>query len=152
MQGQGGVFSWQYQSVAQAQVGIDSQVARTGDKSFRITFQVRSHLDAINVSQLVPVRPNTQYDLEWYLKTDRLVSAATPIVAVVNASDDSSLASSEPAPNGNNDWQRVSLSFKTGTKSEAVRLKISPTSCADSSVCPIFGVVWYDDFDLKSEK
>lgn len=152
MQGQGGVFSWQYQSISQAQTGIDSQVARTGDKSFRITFQVRSHLDAINVSQLVPVRPNTQYDLEWYLKTDKLVSAATPIVVVVNASDESSLASSEPAPNGNSDWQHVSLSFKTGAKSEAVRLKISPTSCADSSVCPIFGIVWYDDFDLKSRK
>lgn len=150
--GPGGVFSWQFQSVSQVQAGIDSNLARTGDHSFRILFQVRSHLEAINVSHLVPVQPNTHYDFECYLKTDKLVSAATPVVVISDATDETILASSEAAPNGNNDWQRVSLSFKTGAKSEAVRLKISPTSCADNSVCPIFGTVWYDDFDLKPRK
>lgn len=150
--GPGGVFSWQYQSGPQVQAGIDSDVARTGDKSFRLSFQVRTHLQTINVSELVPVLPNTQYDLEYYLKTDKLVSAAAPIVVVLDGADETTLVSSEPAPNGDNDWQRLSLSFKTGAKTEAVRLKISPTSCADSSVCPIFGMVWYDDFDLKSRK
>jgi thioredoxin-like negative regulator of GroEL len=148
----GEIFGWQYQSVSQAQAGIDPNVARTGDKSFRIIFQVRSRLKTINVSQLVPVRPDTQYDFEYYIKTDKLVSAATPMVVVVDAIDDRTLASSEAAPNGSSDWQRVSLSLKTGAKSEAVRLKVSPTSCADNSVCPIFGTVWYDDFDLKPRK
>lgn len=148
----GGTFGWQHQSVSQAQAGIDSNLARTGDKSFRIIFQVRSHLEALNVSQLVPVLPDTQYDFEYYIKTDKLVSAATPVVVIVDTIDDSTLAASEAAPNGNNDWQRISLSFKTGGKSEAVRLKITPTSCADNSVCPIFGTVWYDDFDLKPRK
>jgi len=148
----GGMLGWQYQSVSQAQAGIDPNVARTGDKSFRIIFQVRSRLEAINVSQLVPVGPDTQYDFEYYIKTDKLVSAAAPTVVVVDATDDSTLASSEAAPNGSNDWQRISLSFKTVAKSEAVRLKVSPTSCAENSVCPIFGTVWYDDFDLKPRK
>lgn len=150
--GRGAVFSWQFQSVSQAQAGIASTPAHTGDHSFRILFQVRTRLAAINVSQLVPVKPNTQYDLEWYLKTDKLVSAATPIVLIADATDETSLASSEAAPNGDNDWQRISLSFKTGAKTEAVRLKISPTSCSDNSVCPIFGTIWYDDFDLKPQK
>jgi len=149
---QGGVFSWQYQSVTQAQTSIDSDVARTGGKSFRITFQVRTNLQALNVSQLVLVQPNTQYDLEYYIKTEKLLSAATPIIVVLDGGDETTLASSEAAPNGDHDWQRFSLSFKTGAKTEAVRLKISPTSCADSSVCPIFGMVWYDDFNLKSRK
>jgi hypothetical protein len=134
------------------QTAIDENSAHTGDRSFRILFQVRSHLEAINVYQLVPVQPNTQYDFECYLKTDKLVSVATPVVVIADATDEAILASSEPAPNGNNDWQRISLSFKTGSKSEAVRLKISPTSCADNSVCPIFGTVWYDDFNLKPRK
>jgi tetratricopeptide (TPR) repeat protein len=150
--GPGGVFSWQFQSSSQVQEEIDSNIARTGDHSFRILFQVRSHLEAINVSQLVPVQPNTQYDFDCYLKTDKLVSAATPVVVIADATDETILASSEAAPNGDNDWQRISLSFKSGAKNEAVRLKISPTSCADNSVCPIFGIVWYDDFDLKPRK
>ncbi|HVQ38247.1 MAG TPA: tetratricopeptide repeat protein [Pyrinomonadaceae bacterium] len=151
--GQGaGVFSWQYQSTPQAQTGIDTNVARADSHSFKIVFQVRSRLEAINFTQLVPVQPNTQYDLDYYLKTDKLVSAATPVVAILDAADESPLVSSAAAPNGDNDWQRISLSFKTGTKTEAVRLKISPTSCTDNSVCPIFGTVWYDDFELKSRK
>jgi len=150
--GPGAVFGWQFQSVSQVQAGIDSTSARTGDHSFRILFQVRSHLEAINVWQLLPVQPNTQYDFECYLKTDKLVSAATPVVVVADATDETIIASSEPAPSGSNDWQRISLSFKSGAKTEAVRLKINPTSCADNSVCPIFGTVWYDDFDLKPRK
>jgi tetratricopeptide (TPR) repeat protein len=150
--GPGAVFGWQFQSVSQVQTGIDSNSARTGDHSFRILFQVRSHLEAIDVSQLVPVKPNTQYDFECYLKTDKLVSAATPVVLIADATDENTLATSDAAPNGDNDWQRISLSFKTGAKSEALKLKISPTSCADNSVCPIFGTVWYDDFDLKPRK
>jgi Flp pilus assembly protein TadD len=150
--GQGAVFSWQFQSTSPVQTGIDSNVGRTGDRSFRILFQVRSKLEAINVFQLVPVQPNTQYDFECYLKTDKLVSAATPVVAISDASDESIFMSSEPAPNGDNDWQRVSFTFKTGAKTEAVRLRISPTSCGENSVCPIFGTLWYDDFNLKPRK
>jgi carbohydrate binding protein with CBM4/9 domain/tetratricopeptide repeat protein len=146
------VFGWQFQSVSQVKTGINSSSARTGDHSFSILFQVRSRLDAINVSQLVPVQPNTQYDFEYYLKTDKLVSAATPVVVIADATDETTLASSAAAPNGDNDWQRISLSFRTGAKSEALRLKINPTSCEDKSVCPIFGTVWYDDFDLKPRK
>jgi cytochrome c-type biogenesis protein CcmH/NrfG len=150
--GPGAVFAWQFQSASPVQTGIDPNVGRTGDRSFKILFQVRSKLEAINVFQLVPVQPNTQYDLECYLKTDKLVSAATPVVAISDASDESILMSSEPAPNGDNDWQRIALSFKTGAKTEAVKLKISPTSCGEESVCPIFGSVWYDDFNLKPRK
>jgi len=150
--GQGAVFSWQFQSASTVQTGIDSDVGRTGNRSFRILFQVRSKLDAINVFQLVPVQPNTQYEFECYLKTDKLVSAATPVVAISDASDESIFVSSDPAPNGDNDWQRVSFTFKTGAKTEAVRLKISPTSCGENTVCPIFGSIWYDDFNLKPRK
>jgi hypothetical protein len=150
--GQGAVFSWQYQSASQVQTGIDANMGRTGDRSFRIHFQVRSKLEAIDVSQLVPVQPNTQYDFECYLKTKELVSVATPVVAISDAGDENTLASSEAAPNGDNDWQRVSFSFKTSAKTEAVRLKVSPTSCGENTVCPIFGTVWYDDFNLKPRK
>jgi Flp pilus assembly protein TadD len=150
--GPGAVFGWQVESASQVQIGIDPGMGHTGSRSLRIFFQVRSHLDAINVSQLVPVQPNTQYDLECYVKTEKLVSAATPVVVIAEASADTSLAASEPAPTGNNDWQRITLSFKAGPKSEAVRIRIGSSSCVKSPVCPIFGTVWYDDFDLKSRK
>jgi tetratricopeptide (TPR) repeat protein len=150
--GPGAVFGWQVESASQVQIGIDPGMGHTGSRSLRVLFQVRSHLDAINVSQMVPVKPNTQYDFECYVKTDKLVSAATPVVLIAEAATETSLANSEPAPTGNNNWQRIALSFKTGAKSEAIRIRISRSSCVESPVCPIFGTVWYDDFDLKPRK
>jgi hypothetical protein len=151
--GAGMVFGWQVPSLNQVQIGITPNMGHSGSRSLRIFFQVRSRLDAIKVTQLVPVHPGTQYDFEAYVKTEKLVSAGTPIVVITDAADESQLAASEMAATGNNDWQRISLSFKTGPKSEALRLNIIRSSCeADNAVCPIFGTVWYDDFDLKPRK
>jgi tetratricopeptide (TPR) repeat protein len=146
--GSGAVFGWQVQSNSQVQIGIDAGQGHSGSRSLRVYFQVRSHIDTINVSQLVPVKPNTDYDFECYLKTERLESAETPVILIVNAANDAWLAGSA-APSGNSNWQRVTFSFKTGDKTEAVKVKMVRNSCADSPVCPIFGTVWYDDFDLK---
>jgi hypothetical protein len=150
--GAGAVFGWQVQSNSQVQIGIDAGQGHSGNRSLRIYFQVRSHIDTINVSQLVPVKPDTEYDFECYLKTDRLESAETPVILISNAADDAGLAASTAAPSGSSNWQRVTLSFKTGGKTEAVKVKMVRNSCANSPVCPIFGTVWYDDFDLKPRK
>lgn len=150
--GPGAVFGWQVQSNSQTQIGIDAGQGHTGNRSLRVFFQVRSHIDTINISQLVPVKPNTEYDLDCYLKTDRLESAETPVVVIASAADESWLAGSPAAPSGNNNWQHVSLSFKTGANTEAVKVKMLRNSCPNSPVCPIFGTIWYDDFDLKPRK
>jgi tetratricopeptide (TPR) repeat protein len=150
--GPGAVFGWQVQSNSQVQIGIDAGQGHSGSRSLRVYFQVRSHIDTINVSQLVPVKPNTEYDLECYVKTERVESAETPFVLVVNAGDDKTLVGSSGAPSGTSGWQRVSLSFKTDEKTEAVKVKMVRNSCSDSPVCPIFGTVWYDDFNLTPRK
>lgn len=150
--GPGAVFGWQVQSNSQVQIGIDGGQGHSGSRSLRVFFQVRSHIDTINVSQLVPVKPNTEYDFECYLKTEKLESAETPVILIVNAQNDGALATSAAAPSGSSNWQRISLSFKTGEQTEAVKVKMVRNSCGDSPVCPIFGTVWYDDFDLKPRK
>jgi tetratricopeptide (TPR) repeat protein len=150
--GPGAVFGWQVQSNSQVQIGIDPAQGHSGSRSLRVYFQVHSHIDTINVSQLVPVNPNTEYELECYVKTERIESAETPAILVVNAADDATLVGSPGAPSGTNNWQRVSLSFKTGEKTEAVKVKMVRNTCSDSPVCPIFGTVWYDDFNLKPRK
>lgn len=150
--GPGAVFGWQVQSGPQVQIGIDAVQGHSGGRSLRLYFQVHSHINTINVSQLVPVKPDTDYDFECYVKTDKLESAETPVIQIVNAADDAAIVGSPSAPSGSNGWQRVSLTFKTGAKTEAIKVKMVRNSCADSPVCPIFGTVWYDDFDLKARK
>jgi Tfp pilus assembly protein PilF len=147
--GSSAAFSWQVQSQPQAQVAIDPQVGHNGARSLRLSFQVRSKLDSINVSQLVPVEPNTEYDFECYVKTSKLESGGTPFISLADATDGAVLVNSAAAPTGNNNWEQLPLTFKTGPKTEAIILRINRATCGEEPVCPIFGTIWYDDFNLK---
>lgn len=141
------VFGWQVKSQQQVQIGIEPNTAHSGSRSLRLVFQVRAKIDSLGVKQLVPVEPNKEYELEYYFKTTKLETAGPPVVQIADGTV--TLASSEPAPTGTNDWQRVALSFKTGPATEAVVLTIVRAECSDESNCPMFGAIWYDDFNLK---
>ena len=143
------VFAWQVKSQTQAHVSIDGTRGHGSQRSLRIIFQVRSKLDALNIAQLLPVKPGTQYDLEFYVKTDNLQSGATPYVEIVDGPTGSVITASAAAPNADSDWQRVSINFKVGPNTEAIVVRIARGSCGDQPICPIFGTVWYDDFNLK---
>jgi tetratricopeptide (TPR) repeat protein len=142
------VFGWQLKSGQQAQGSVDPAIAHGGSRSLRLLFKARSNVD-LTVSQLVVVEPGTQYDFEAFVKTNKLESAGLPVVEILDAADGSVLASSQPAPGGTNDWQSIPIALKTGAKTEAIIVRINRASCGDNSVCPIFGTVWYDDFDLR---
>jgi len=142
------VFGWQVKTVPQTQIGIDPNMRHGGGRSLRMVFQVRTQLDATLASQLVPVVPNTSYDFECFVKTSKFQSGGPLIVQILDANEGTSLATSESAPNGDNDWIRVALTFKTGAKTDGVTVRIVRSSCEDATVCPIFGNVWYDDFSI----
>ena len=147
------LFGWQVPSASQVQVGITTDTGHNSSRSLRMFFQVRSNLEPVGVTQLVPVRPNTDYSFECYAKTDQLMTASTPFVVIEDAGDSAQLAISEKLPVGTNDWLRIPLAFKTGPKTEAIRVTISRVPCGEENpVCPIFGTVWYDNFSLKTGK
>jgi len=144
-------FGWQVKAVPQLQIGIDPTKSNGGARSLRLAFQVRANLEALNVSQLVPVAQNTEYEFECYLSTDKLETGSAPVIQILDAATEAVLANSAQAPLGTTPWNRVNLTFKTTDKTEAVLLKIVRVSCANDQtlVCPIFGSVWYDDFSFK---
>lgn len=144
---EGAVFGWQVKPQQQVNIAIDTNQGHESNRSLRLIFQVRSRLDAINVAQLVPVKANTQYDFECYVKTENLQSGANPRIEIADGPSGNFLAGSNPAPGGNSDWQRVAFSFQS--KTEAIVIRIVRGSCGDQSTCPIFGTVWYDDFSFK---
>jgi hypothetical protein len=141
-------FGWQLKSTRQAQASFDTQIHHGGGRSLRILFQAPGKVD-FSVSQLVTVEPGTEYDLACFLKTRQLASAGSPVVEVIDAADGMLLGASQPAPADTNDWQPIALTFKTGPKAEAIVIRLTRSSCGDNAICPIFGDVWYDDFDLK---
>ena len=145
------LFGWLVKNQLHMQIAIDPDRSRSGSRSLRLLFQVRSNLDTINVSQLVPVQPNTEYDFECYVATEKLETGSAPEVQLIDASTGAAIFSSPQAPGGTNHWSRINFSFKTSDKTQAILLKLARVSCAsdENPVCPIFGSVWYDDFTLK---
>src|SRR6185436_14925823 len=143
------VFAWQVKNVPQVQIGVDPQSGHSGRRSLRLVFQVRQKLEGLSATQFVAVSPDTEYELEFFRKSQKLESGSTPLVRVSNPADNAQLALSDGAASGDSDWERVSLTFKTPAECEGVILTIERGRCLDTDICPIFGTVWYDDFSLK---
>lgn len=140
-------FSWTIGSNVQTQISI-SDAPHRGLRSLQIVISATNQLDRINASQTIVVEPNTQYHFECYARTEELTSASTPVVIILDAATGESLANSTPLPTGTNDWQRIALDFKT-KNSDGVIVMIGRLTCTVGEVCPIFGTVWYDDFNLQ---
>lgn len=141
-------FGWQVNSRPSAQVTIDS-LGHTGQGSLRIAFKSSSTLEKIHVSQTVVVEPGAQYRLEYYVRTQDLISASTPVLSIVDAADGAALAASKPVPSGTNQWEKITLDFTTNPKHDGITIGFNRADCSDTQVCPIFGLVWYDDFILQ---
>jgi hypothetical protein len=146
-------FGWQVKEAPQLQIGIDPNDSNSGNRSLRLVFQVRANLEALNVSQLIPVTPGSEYDFEYFFRTEKLESGSAPMVQLYDATDGALLTSSAQA-SGTNPWTRLNFSFKTTGKTEAVILRIVRNKCSDEEtpICPIFGSIWYDDFSFKRRR
>jgi tetratricopeptide (TPR) repeat protein len=142
-------FDWQIKSMAQAQIGIDERYRHSGNRGLRIRFQAPGALAFSNVVQLLVVEPATAYRLEYYVRTSELKSASTPIIGVYDAADGNRLGYSESLPVGSHDWQLVAIDFKTGPHTDGVHISTNRGACDSETPCPIFGTVWYDDFNLQ---
>jgi tetratricopeptide (TPR) repeat protein len=143
------LFRWDVSQVQGAQTAIDARTAHTGRRSLRIVFNAAGLSEFRNVTQAIVVEPSTHYRLSFFLKTLDLKSAATLVAFVADASSpDTPLASSSPAPQATNDWQQISFEFTTAPKTEAVLIRLVRAGCPEG-VCPIYGKIWYDDFNLE---
>ncbi len=141
------IFGWQIAPVYQAEVSLDSGQRHSGNRSLRITFNGFSKPNYYNISQLIVVDPNTRYRFEAYVRTQDLKSGGTPLFEVANVSDGKILGASTPFSLGRNDWQPFTIEFLTPDKSDAIYVRTNRAFCGD--VCPIFGTIWYDDFNLQ---
>lgn len=145
------LLGWQVVPSSQGvQVALDARGPHTGSRSMRVTFNARSQVPFGNVLQFVVVEPATRYRLGFYVRTEELRSAATLLAQVLDASaaQPTPLGASEPVAAGTAGWQPVSFEFTTGPRTEAVIVRLTRAGCPDG-LCPIFGKIWYDDFDLQ---
>ena len=142
-------FRWQINSRPQTQISLDT-LAHSGSRSLRIIFRAAARLDSIPASQTVIVEPDTNYRLQFYQRTEKLASGSAPFVTINDEVFGGPLAASPPAPAGTNDWQQVTLEFKTRAQGDGIAITFTRGNCGEpKEICPIFGTVWYDDFNLQ---
>jgi hypothetical protein len=143
-------FNWQIKPDPQAQIAVDGSTPHSGARSLRIQFRASDALVFDHVSQLVVVEPSSQYRFECWVRAKDLKSAGTTLIQIIDAKDGAIVLATTPtiAP-GTYDWQPVQINFKTPPQIEAVRVRIGRAMCGGEAVCPIFGMVWYDDFNLQ---
>jgi len=148
------VVGWQVNNNPQMQIAIDPDKSHEGSRSLKLEFEARANLEAVNVFEVVPVQPGSEYDLEWYVSTKDLVTGSAPSVDVLDPTTGGVIVTPVRAPTGTTQWTKMTTSFKAGDKTEAVLVRIVRVSCAtkDTPACPIFGSVWYDDFSIKRRK
>ncbi|MBX3292902.1 MAG: carbohydrate binding domain-containing protein [Acidobacteria bacterium] len=140
-------FSWEiYRNEAKVEVGADTRVKRTGERSLRTTFRGYSKPAFYNIAQTVAVEPDSSYTLVFYVRAENLQSPGPPVVEVVDLINENALASSEPFAAGNYEWREFRLDFQTPSNCTGISIRTLRKFCGEE--CPISGTFWFDDMEL----
>lgn len=139
-------FGWQISPTEKMEVSRDAAQKREGAHSLRVAFNGFSNPQLSNIQQTIVTNPGANYVLSFWLKTENLKSAGTPVLDIVDRRDNKILAASKPFPIGTNDWQEIKIEFTAPADSQAVYLRTARVFCGDA--CPLVGAFWYDDFKL----
>jgi hypothetical protein len=111
----------------------------------KITFDGKENVDFYHVSQLVSLKPNTDYLLRAYMKT-KAVTTKSGIKIEVYGMGPTFYGASESLI-GDNDWKELSVAFRTPAQSHAgvVRMRREKTNKFDRLIS---GTVWLDEVQL----
>jgi len=142
-------FGWQIPgNINGLTLSVDTAEHEHGAKSLRIDFHGNADPQARLVSQLVVVEPGGRYRLSIQAMTKSFVSAARPVVRLVDASDEKLTALGESLIAADAvGWQPYVISFAAGPNTRAVRLIVSRENCPEIS-CGAFGTLWLDSIRL----
>lgn len=142
-------FGWKILPVEKLEIKTDSTQKKEGVRSLRVVLTGFSGANFNYIQQIAAIEANKKYRLSFWIKTENLKSAGTPMIEIVNAADDKIITASKPFPTGSNDWQQITLEFTTPENSEGVYVRTARAYCGD--VCPIVGTFWIDDFKISDQ-
>jgi tetratricopeptide (TPR) repeat protein len=142
-------FDWAITPSDYLRAIIDPATSHGGSRSLRLEFTGRDTLRLNGeIKQLVVVRPQSRYRLEFYVKARDFVSPEGPRLVVAHSRTNTEIARSAPLVEGSYDWQRMTLEFVAPADWNALLLTIKriPKFSYDE---PTRGALWLDDFTLS---
>lgn len=142
-----GVFQWQIPIGNAPQIGFDNEQKHSGARSLVVIFNSLDGREFRQISQMATVESNKTYTFEFFYKSD-LKTSSTLKWEIIDVSDGKILATTN-AIAANSGWASLTTDFTTPQDTEAVIVRLTRDTC-QSSICPIAGKVWFDDFSLIS--
>ncbi len=142
-------FGWQLTSVPNVSVSIDPAGPTPNAQSIRFQFSGDNPTGSLLLSQLIQVRPNTRYSLEFMARAEKLVSGGPPVIAVIdgNSEERKLLQQSQLLDSKTNDWASFKLEFSTDSNTSTVIIGLQRVAC-NQVPCPIFGALSLSRFSL----
>jgi O-antigen ligase len=121
------------------------------DRSLKLSFNGSDRSFAL-LSQIVPVEKRHKYRLMFSYKTEEIISGGIPIVQIILKQKKQENAEHIVGETRINpkmpEWTQSSIVFSTEPPSEAIEIRLTREGCAQQ-ICPIFGHLWLDDFQLQ---
>jgi tetratricopeptide (TPR) repeat protein len=137
-----GGFDWWYQQYSHVALAIDSSQFHSGTRSLSITFDGLNASEA-GIAQLIPVKPDTDYEFSAECRTEALESASGPRFAITDAYSNASYVLTDDVVE-TSPWHQQQAQFHTGTTTRLVLLKI--VRRPENPL--IRGKMWIDDLKL----
>lgn len=130
---------------------LDTHKPYDGIKSLLVEFKGELSSEKIVLKQIVPVNPNSVYQLSFATRSQKLLSAGLPLIQISDADNEKKiLASSSELQTDVSDWKIHTIGFKTDAQTRAVVVGLRKEKCTVQP-CPIVGRLWLDSFILKQK-
>lgn len=140
-------FHWHISdSQANAKFAIDVSEKFSGEKSLQVGFNGEWNSGAALLSQTIVLGPG-HHRINFAVKTKDLVTGGPPRIVIINTTNNQTLGKSDPFPQSTSSWLSAGVEFEL-TLTEAVDVRLVRDNCT-SSPCPIFGVIWLDEFYIS---
>jgi tetratricopeptide (TPR) repeat protein len=141
-----GLFEWQIAAGAKPQIGQAEGGAHGGRYSLIFVFDTFATTDFRSISQIVPVEPGAEYELELFYKSD-VKSSASLRWEIADAANLATIAAAPPiTPAG--EWTSTKVKFAVPAGADAVIVRLGRDGCNGPS-CPFSGKVSFDDLSLR---
>jgi hypothetical protein len=144
-------FGWQLYSVPNVLLSIDVLSPSSPGRSLLLEFSGDNAPGARFISELLLLRPNTNYSASFMTRSEKLVSGGPPVIIVLSADSKAVriLGQSNPMPTDKTDWVRNDVDFSTDGGTSAVVVAVQRVPCPNP--CPIFGKLWLANFTLSKK-
>lgn len=144
-------FDWKLSQSKYAKIGITTAIARTGQRSLKISYNgIDTTILSNEIRQFVTVRPAARYTLTCFFKAEKLVTPDGPQIVVITQDSAKLIAVSAVIAAGSYDWRSLTMDFVAPPDTHALVIAIRQTP-QFSYVEPTSGTVWFDDFVLTEQ-